>query len=316
MIAKPNRRAFRPARPSASREYANWRRIVSLRMSKLVVALAATVVAALATVPMATAAAAAPALPNPVSCGSCWHPALNTSWNWVLAKVPAAPYRSVAMYDIDGFNAGASDVTAMHNAGMKVVCYIDAGTYENWRPDAGQFPSALLGNGVSGWPGENWLDIRDIQNSGSKLHTIMDNRLDMCVQKGFDAVELDNVDGYTNSSGFPLTANDQLFYNATLANDAHSRGLSVLQKNDDAQIPDLLPYFDAALNEQCNEYKECTTAQNGSYGYDQYVAAGKAVFQAEYNLSTSQFCSADKSNNFNGVKFNINLDDSDFEPCS
>jgi hypothetical protein len=173
----------------------------------------------------------------------------------------------------------------------------------------------LLGNAVDGWAGENWLDVRDVQNSGSTLRSIMDARLDMCVQKGFDALELDNVDGYANSSGFPLTAADQIYYNATLANDAHSRGLSVLQKNDLAQIPDLLPYFDGALNEQCNQYQECTTAQNGSYGLDQYVAAGKPVFQAEYSLATSKFCSADNNNDFNGVKFNINLDDSDFEPC-
>lgn len=263
----------------------------------------------------APSASAAPTLPDPVSCATCWHPALDTSWNWVIYKVPAAPYRNVRMYDIDGFDASAADVTAMHNAGMKVVCYIDAGTWENWRSDKDEFPTALLGNNVSGWAGEKWLDIRDIQQSNSTLRSIMDARLDMCVQKGFDAVELDNVDGYTNSSGFALTAADQLYYNASLANDAHTRGLSVLQKNDNAQIPDLLPYFDGALNEQCNEFNECTTAQNGSYGLDQYVSAGKPVFQAEYNLSTSQFCAADNANNFNGVKFNINLDDSDFEPC-
>jgi hypothetical protein len=42
---------------------------------------------------------------------------------------------------------------------------------------------------------------------------------------------------YANNTGFPLTAADQLYYNATLVNDAHARGLSVLQKNDNDQIP-------------------------------------------------------------------------------
>jgi hypothetical protein len=91
--------------------------------------------------------------------------------------------------------------------------------------------------------------------------------------------------------------------------------MSVLQKNDNSRIPTLLPYFDGALNEQCNEYEECTTAQNGDYGYDQYVAAGKLVFQAEYNLSTSSFRSADHANNFNGVRFGLDLDDSTFQSC-
>ncbi|MFC1413235.1 endo alpha-1,4 polygalactosaminidase [Streptacidiphilus sp. N1-12] len=277
----------------------------------LAVAVAAAVLATLATAPTASAAPAAPA---PVSCSGCWHPALQTSWNWVISKVPTAPYRKVAMYDIDGFNASAADVKALHNAGIKAVCYLSAGTYEDWRSDASQFPSALLGKS-NGWPGEKWLDIRDIQKSGSVLHSIMDARLDMCHQKGFDMVELDNVDGYTNSTGFSLKAADQTYFNATLANDSHARGMSVLQKNDNEQIPTLLKYFDGALNEQCNEYQECTTAQNGDYGYDQYVAAGKPVFQAEYNLATSKFCSKDNAADFNGVKFSIDLDDSTFQPC-
>jgi hypothetical protein len=198
-------------------------------------------------------AARAPA--PPVACPSCWHPKLDTSWDWVLSTVPVAPYRHVQMYDVDGFDASAADVRAMHHAGIKVVCYLSAGTFEDWRPDVGRFPTRLLG-GTNGWPGERWLDVRDAQRKGSVLLAIMRSRLDMCREKGFDGVELDNVDGYTNRTGFPLTAADQLYYDATLANAAHRRGLTVLQKNDNAQIPELLPYFDAALNEQCNQYKE------------------------------------------------------------
>jgi hypothetical protein len=270
---------------------------------------------ALVTTYGATAAAqAAPAPPAPVTCTGCWHPPLNTTWNWVLSKVPSAPYRNVAMYDIDGFEAAASTVSSMHAAGIKVVCYLSAGTYENFRPDAAQFPARLLGR-TNGWPGERWLDIRDLQKPSSVLHSIMDARLDMCAQKGFDMVELDNVDGYTNDTGFPLKAADQLYFNTVLANDTHARGLSVLQKNDNEQIPRLRDYFDGALNEQCNQYHECTTAQNGSYGLDQYVAQGKPVFQAEYHLDVSKFCPADNANNFNGAKFALNLNDKIFSPC-
>jgi endo-alpha-1,4-polygalactosaminidase (GH114 family) len=282
------------------------------RLSGLVGAAALATAGVLASAPAASAATPAP--PAVVSCSGCWHPAVRTSWNWVLSTVPTAPYRSVQMYDVDGFNNTAANVASLHAAGIKAVCYISAGSYENWRSDASEFPAALLGKS-NGWPGEKWLDIRDVQQSGSVLRTIMDARLDMCHTKGFDMVELDNVDGYTNTTGFPLTAADQIYFNATLANDAHARGLSVLQKNDNAQIPKLLPYFDGALNEQCNEYTECTTADNGDYGYDQYVAAGKPVFQAEYNLTTAQFCSADNADDFNGVLFDINLDDKTFKPC-
>jgi endo-alpha-1,4-polygalactosaminidase (GH114 family) len=286
--------------------------VLSSRLIRRLAVSAAVVLAA--TAAGVTTASATPSAPTPASCAGCWHPALKTSWDWVLSSVPKAPYRAVSMYDIDGFNASATDVAAMHAAGIKVVCYLSAGTYEDWRSDASQFPASILGSG-NGWPGEKWLDVRDVQKSGSVLRGIMDARLDMCKQKGFDMVELDNVDGYSNSTGFPLTAADQIYFDASLANDSHSRGLSVLQKNDNEQIPNLLPYFDGALNEQCNQYKECTTAQNGSYGLDQYVAAGKPVFQAEYKLTTSQFCSKDNANDFNGVRFDINLTDKTFQPC-
>jgi hypothetical protein len=246
-------------------------------------------------------------LPAPVTCSGCWHPPLQTSWNWVISVVPTAPYRNVSMYDIDGFNATAADVTSLHNAGKKVVCYISAGTYEDWRPDASQFPASILGSNVQGWQGERWLDVRNVQQANSALAAIMNARLDMCKNKGFDAVEFDNVDGYTNSPGFPLTASDQAYYNVFLANGARSRGMSAVMKNDIDQISSLLPYFDMALNEECNANNECGA-------YSQFVQAGKPVFNAEYGSSTS-FCSADNAANYNGVRFALDLNDSIFQPC-
>jgi hypothetical protein len=189
-----------------------------------------------------------------------------------------------------------------------VVCYLSAGTYEKWRPDAASFPRSILGKDVAGWGGERWLDIRDARKPGSVLLSLMTARLDMCKSKGFDGVELDNVDGYTNSPGFPLSAGDQAIYNSVLANAAHQRGMFVLLKNDLGQVPTLLRYFDAALNEECNHYSECGTLS-------QFVRAGKAVFNAEYSGPASSFCPADNAASFNGVRYSINLDDSVFQPC-
>ncbi|MCW2858723.1 MAG: hypothetical protein JWP48_431, partial [Actinoallomurus sp.] len=192
------------------------------RKVRLVVAAAsAALIACLGLVVPSEAAS----LPSPVSCSGCWKPALNTSWQWQLSSIPSAPYLDVTMYDIDGFDATASDVSQLHStkSGRKVVCYVSAGTWEDWRLDAGDFPGSVLGSNVDGWKGERWLDVR--QYNGT-LGTILKKRMDMCRSKGFDAVEFDNVDGYNNDSGFPLTANDQLNYNAWLANEAHNRGLS------------------------------------------------------------------------------------------
>jgi hypothetical protein len=79
----------------------------------------------------------------------------------------------------------------------------------------------------------------------------MTARVQKCKQAGFDGVEFDNVDGYSNKTGFPLTAAGQLNYDTYLANIAHSNGLSVALKNDLGQAAALKPYFDYAINEQC-----------------------------------------------------------------
>ena len=97
-------------------------------------------------------------------------------------------------------------MASLHALGREVVCYVSAGSYEDWRPDAAQSPAAVKGEGLSGSPGEQWLDIAN----GYALRPLIEARIDLCRSKGFDGIELDNVDGYQNDAGFPLTANDQL----------------------------------------------------------------------------------------------------------
>jgi hypothetical protein len=227
---------------------------------------------------------------------SVWRPALNTSWQWQLTT-PVDQTVNGQMYDIDMFDNDASVVTSLHAQGRKVICYISVGTFENWRPDAASFPAVVKGNAVSGWPAENWLDIRRLDILGP----IMRTRLDLCQTKGFDGAEPDNIDGYTNGTGFPLTAQDQINYNTFLANEAHARGLSVGLKNDGGQVQALLPYFDWALNEQCFQYNECNTLAP-------FITAGKAVFEVEYSLSISQFCLQANALNFNAMQKNLILD--------
>ncbi len=273
-----------------------------------VLALLAAALLAVATPASARSLAPTPAtvsLPPVTPCPGCWHPPLRVSWQWQLAGPPKQPFLPVQMYDIDGFEAGSGLVAALHQLpGRHVVCYISAGSWESWRPDASQFPSAIRGKGLDGWPGERWLDIRQYQGA---LGTLMQARIEMCAAKGFDAVEFDNVEAYLNAAGFPLTAGDQLIYNTWLANQAHARGLSAVLKNDMPQIPRLLPYYEMALNEQCWQYSECTTAQNGSYGYNQFVKGGKPVFQVEYQLSTSAFCARSNRQNFNSLRKHLPL---------
>lgn len=234
--------------------------------------------------------------PPPGPSAGVWKPALNTSWQWQLTGTLDLSL-DVPVYDIDLFDNSADVVASLHAKGRKAICYFSAGTWENWRPDADQFAAGVKGNG-NGWAGERWLDIRKLDSLGP----IMAARMDACQAKGFDAVEPDNVDGYSNGTGFPLTYEDQLRYNRWLADQAHARGLSVGLKNDGGQAKDLWPAFDWALNEQCFEFSECEPFA------DYFVNNGKAVFQVEYNLNTSQFCAQANRFNFNALKKRLELD--------
>ncbi|MGA5194862.1 endo alpha-1,4 polygalactosaminidase [Streptomyces exfoliatus] len=225
---------------------------------------------------LATACTAGPG-PDPKPAEERWRPAPGLAWQWQLSG-RLDPTVDVPVYDIDGFDHPASTVTDLHRRGRKAICYLSTGAWEDFRPDADRFPKSVLGKG-NGWEGERWLDIRRTD----VLEPLMAERLDMCRTKGFDAVEPDNMDGYRNRTGFPLTAADQLRYNRLIARLAHERGLAVGLKNDLDQIPELLADFDFAVNEQCAEYDECDRLAP-------FVAAGKAVFHVEYELDTAEFC--------------------------
>ncbi|MFI8290845.1 endo alpha-1,4 polygalactosaminidase [Streptomyces sp. NPDC085614] len=206
-----------------------------------------------------------------------WLPKPGLAWQWQLSG-RLDPAVDVPVYDIDGFDHPAAAVADLHRRGRKVICYLSTGAWEEFRPDAAKFPASLLGLG-NGWEGERWLDIRRTDVLGP----LMAARLDMCRAKGFDAVEPDNMDGYRNRTGFPLTAADQLRYNRLIAGLAHDRGLSVGLKNDLDQIPQLVGDFDFAVNEQCAQYGECERLTP-------FVRAGKAVFHVEYERETGEFC--------------------------
>jgi len=99
--------------------------------------------------------------------------------------------------------------------------------------------------------------------------------MDLATTKGCDGIDPDNVDGYANATGLPLTAATQVDYNLWLATQAHARGLAVSLKNDVDQLSQLADSHDFAVNEQCHEYAECA-------GYSAFIALGKPVFNIEY----------------------------------
>lgn len=213
----------------------------------------------------------------------------------------------IDLYAPDGTTPNAAAVSAIHAAGAKAICYVDAGSWENWRPDASAFPASVKGSDMQGWPGEKWLDIR----ATSVLLPIITARVAKCQTAGFDAVEFDNVDGYKNSTGFPLTAAEQVTYDEDLASIAHGHGMAAGLKNDLDQVSTLVGDFDFSLDEECSYYSECSKL-------DPFLTAGKAVFEVEYTddgVTTDDFCAAADSAGRSAILKSLNLSASPWTPC-
>ena len=177
-----------------------------------------------------------PAVPPVVRTpGVFWKPTVGMTWDWQL-KVPIDPTVNVEVYDIDMFENDAHVVHDLHMRGKKVICYVNMGAWENWRPDANTVPPHLRGTQYHGFPDENWLDIRDIVGLTPFVHSRLNRARDM----GCDAVEPDNMDGYDTMAheptGFPLTPIHQIVYNRYVASQAHVRGMAVGLKNNTAQV--------------------------------------------------------------------------------
>ncbi|MEU2156149.1 endo alpha-1,4 polygalactosaminidase [Streptomyces sp. NPDC019396] len=247
------------------------------------------------------AGCAADPAPNPGPDHPRWLPTPGTPWQWQLSG-RLDPTADVPVYDIDGFENTADDVARLHRDGRKVICYVNAGSWEDFRPDQADYPVAVRGK-PNGWRGERWLDIRRLD----VLRPLLERRFDMCRDKGFDAIEPDLMDAYLNDTGFPLTAEHQLAFNRMLARLAHQRGLSVGLKNDLPQIPQLVRDFDFAVNEECAQYEECALLTP-------FIKAGKAVFHVEYALPTGEFCAEARRLGLSSMRKRLNLDPWR-EPC-
>ncbi|KAJ5885020.1 hypothetical protein N7495_009530 [Penicillium taxi] len=238
-----------------------------------------------------------------------WQPAAGVKWQIELLYPLNDTSVDAHVYDIDLFDNPKSMISELQTLGRKVICYFSAGTYEQWREDAGNFSKSDLGDNLDDWPGEKWLNT-----NSANVRKIMQTRLDLAVTKGCDGVDPDNIDGYDNTNGLKLTEDDAINYVNWLAGQAHSRGLSVGLKNGGDIIDSVIDNMQWSVNEQCAEYNECDT-------YAAFTDAGKPVFHIEYpkgdstnnddSVTTSEknsACNAASSTDFSTVIKNMDLD--------
>jgi hypothetical protein len=252
------------------------------------------------------------------------------SWQWVLnhpfelsnpsdmgtnAILPdGRPAPTPTVYDIDGIINPASTVAALHARGDHVICYVEVGSAGNYYSAQqeglttsyfDQFLAAgVLGDVLPGYPQESFLNIV----SPVTVRIVESMIRQQCAAKKFDAVETDldeTYTGYDGPIGFPVTKADERKFMTTLADYIHSLRMGWIAKNlvdtGDNFATIMEPYADGLLVENCNQSKQCGQAAV-------YIAHGKGVLNAEYNLTTNQFCDADDAAGINGAHLDTSLD--------
>jgi hypothetical protein len=225
--------------------------------------------------------------------------------------------RNVTVYDIDGIDNSAATVRTLHRLHDKVICYIEVGAAGNYYSAAQEGISVTyyqqlkaagdLGAAVPGYP-ENYLNI----NTRSTFRIIKTMIRQQCFRKGFDAVEPDIDDSYTDATGFRITEAQNIRFDKMLGAYAHSLGLAWGQKNGDndpAFSKALEPTADFLLDEECNFYQTCGIVT------PPYVKAGKLVLNAEYTddwgsnraADLARFCGYDVAHHIDGTLFTTDL---------
>jgi Glycoside-hydrolase family GH114 len=95
-------------------------------------------------------------------------------------------------------------------------------------------------------------------------------RIGMCARKGFDAVELDDIDSFDppSTTGFQLTPGDVQNFLAYAFNEVHRHGMTALWKNSPYLSWWGRQYADGAVVEECYLDHACFAAQfRGSRQY-------------------------------------------------
>jgi hypothetical protein len=209
-------------------------------------------------------------MPHPVSLRVTFiiaglaHPA-----GFALAETPgqSLPMPLVADYQLgggytpsDGVTVVVRDSTATPAPGLFNICYVNG--YQT-QPGA-NWPAELLVPGPDGkpladpnWPDEYLIDVATPEHRARNFDLVLPI-LQSCADKGFDAVEFDNLDSYTRSEGH-MTLDHSIAFAKLLVEATHNLGLAAGQKNT-AELGtkgrDEIG-FDFAIAEECYRWNEC-----------------------------------------------------------
>ncbi|WP_098456010.1 endo alpha-1,4 polygalactosaminidase [Sanguibacter antarcticus] len=179
-----------------------------------------------------------------------------------------------------GVNLVVRDSTSKPAPGLYNICYINGFQTQSddsdaWLKDHPELVLHVDGEPVAdpGWPDEYLLDVSTAAKR-TAIADIMAVTMTSCADKGFDAIEFDNLDSYLRSDD-ALDIDDAVATARLYTERGHALGLEVGQKNTaelGSRGRDEVG-FDFAIAEECGVYEECS---------DFTDVYGSHVFAIEY----------------------------------
>lgn len=170
-----------------------------------------------------------------------------------------------------GVTVVSRDRTEAPAAGLYNICYINGFQIQPnettfWQS---QHPDLILrDSGGNPIIDTQWNEMLiDVSTAAKRtaVAAIVGGWIDGCKAAGFDAIEIDNLDSYTRSTGL-LTEDNAVAAMRLFADHAHAMSLSAAQKNSsDLVVRKTELGTDFAVAEECNHYSECP-AYTAGYG--------------------------------------------------
>lgn len=171
------------------------------------------------------------------------------------------------------------------------VCYVNGfqtqpGERANWPRDLVLHDAAGRPVADPDWPDEFLLDLRTAEQR-ERVAEVAGAAVQECAERGFVAVEFDNLDSFTRSQGL-LSSREAVALARLLLTQAHDAGLAAAQKNAPELAPPLREAgYDFALVEECAQFDECAVLAE---------TYGDAVIDVEYTdaqeVPFAEFCAA------------------------
>jgi len=169
-----------------------------------------------------------------------------------------------------GVGIVSRDRTASPADGLYSICYINGFQIQPGEESLWRQPVDLILKDASGTPvidtdwAETLIDV-STPDKRSAVAAIIGGWIDDCHRAGFSAIEIDNLDSYSRSTGL-LTEDDAVATMHLFAQRAHAASMAIAQKNSSELVPRKAELgTDFVVAEECNRYTECDAYRAG-YG--------------------------------------------------